>query len=406
MIPQHVSDDGKIILTPAIPGDSYDVSTDDVRTTAAAARIEDQSSFVLQQLVANIGSVMLPSPCGPRMFQNTTDDHVIVGPVSQQRRAPPVKRTYAKFGSTDDAIAHKPFVPSKHIMKIEHQPMNQRIPPPKKGSDSKETREQMLYYVQYILHQLQAAHAQLFSDFYVDGEVITIIFDSLINVSFMYDFRLYYAGDWMLNDCNMHNSFHFVHWSDFDFAVINMLMHARRTLTDVFKFDLVPCSWHDGHGILYFVESPQIQSSDSDDSGASEDSDAVESDAIDDNRGRRRQSSKSTKIDKHARTGASKHSDRSSKGAPSASVSKKHQQQHHRSHRTSGARGKKQIESAVDDDDAEVVSDDTTDGDVETSDDERSTMSNVIDTDMVASSSSSRRTHKSSRSGDKTKRKH
>jgi hypothetical protein len=171
-------------------------------------------------------------------------------PVVLQRKAPQ-QRLLIRFDDPSNIEAKK-FEINGDIEPLEYQSPRSRIP---KGND-KATKEIMMYYVQYTLHQFQTA-SNLFTSFAVNGDTVTVVFNCPSGFSVAYDFRLYCAGDWMLTDTNIAKSYHFATWGDLDFAILYMLQYARNMISTTFHQPLTPSNWGEEKGILVFVEPPQ-----------------------------------------------------------------------------------------------------------------------------------------------------
>lgn len=168
-------------------------------------------------------------------------------------RAAPQRRLLIRFDNPDMFDDVEPFAVSKSIDPLEYQKPRQRIPIVK---SDKKAREEMMYYVQYVLEQFRQA-SNLFSSFHANGDDITIVFDCPNGFSIAYDVRLYCAGDWMLSDANISRSYHFSTWGAIDFAVLDMLKTAREIIVSTFKQPLNSCEWPDQQGVLVFVDPPK-----------------------------------------------------------------------------------------------------------------------------------------------------
>jgi hypothetical protein len=184
-----------------------------------------------------------------------------------QRRQAPMRRVLLRFADMSE-MGREQFMISKAIMPVEHQPMDKRIPTPSaKGSLSKSMWSQMMYYIQYVLFQIDLKKSNLFASFHASGDVLTIVFNcQSTGVSVMYDFRLYCVDCWMLCDTYMRKSFHFDTWGHLDFAIVDAIKHARRMIGEVLKQTLEPTTWVD-QGILYFTQPTIHRSSGYRDSG-------------------------------------------------------------------------------------------------------------------------------------------
>jgi len=173
--------------------------------------------------------------------------------VPVQTRSAPQRRILIRFADPYD-ISEEEFKVNKEIDPLEYRAPAQRIPLATKTN--KGAQEEMMYYVQYVLQQFRQA-SNLFASFHCDGDVITVVFDCPNGFSIAYDFKLYCAGDWMLQDCNISQSYHFTTWGDIDFAILNMLLHARMMIEKVFHQPLTPANWEEGKPILVFVPAPK-----------------------------------------------------------------------------------------------------------------------------------------------------
>jgi hypothetical protein len=171
-----------------------------------------------------------------------------------QRRQAPMRRVLIRFADMSE-MGREQFMISKAIMPVEHQPMDKRIPTPSaKGTISKSMWSQMMYYIQYVLFQIDLKKSNLFASFHASGDVLTIVFNcQSTGVSVMYDFRLYCVDCWMLCDTYMRKSFHFDTWGHLDFAIVDAIKHARRMIGEVLKQTLETTTWVD-QGILYFTQ--------------------------------------------------------------------------------------------------------------------------------------------------------
>lgn len=184
-------------------------------------------------------------------------------------RTPAQRRLLIRFDNPDKFDDDTPFKASEDFEPIEYQKPRQRIPVAK---SDKRAREQMMYYVQYILEQFRQA-SSLFSSFHASGDDITIVFDCPNGFSVAYDVKLYCAGDWMLSDSNISRSYHFSTWGAIDFAILDMLRNAREIISSTFKQPLNACDWHEQKGVLAFVDPPKknIRSSESSYSSSDDD---------------------------------------------------------------------------------------------------------------------------------------
>jgi hypothetical protein len=193
-------------------------------------------------------------------------------PVPVIPRTAPQRRLLIRFDNPDMFDDVEPFEISKSIYPIEYQKPRQRIPIVK---SDKKAREEMMYYVQYVLEQFRQA-SNLFSSFHVNGDDITVVFDCPNGFSIAYDVRLYCAGDWMLSDANISRSYHFSTWGAIDFAVLDMLKTAREIIVSTFKQPLNSCEWPDQKGVLAFVDPPKkSHRRESDSHSSSDESDQV-----------------------------------------------------------------------------------------------------------------------------------
>lgn len=198
------------------------------------------------QITSSCSSIM--SPLGEGLGISCSRET----PVILTRKAPQ-QRLLIRFDDPSNIEAKK-FEIIKEFEPLEYQPPRSRIP---KGND-KATKELMMYYVQYTLHQFQTA-SNLFTSFAVNGDTVTVVFNCPSGFSVAYDFRLYCAGDWMLTDTNIAKSYHFATWGDIDFAILYMLQYARNMISATFHQVLAPSNWADEKGILVFVEPPPQQ---------------------------------------------------------------------------------------------------------------------------------------------------
>lgn len=191
---------------------------------------------------------------------------VPVAPAPVPTRTPTQRRLLIRFDNPDMFDDVEPFEADKSVEPLEYQKPRQRIPIVK---SDKHAKEQMLYYVQYVLQQFKQA-SNLFSSFHVNGEDITIVFDCPNGFSIAYDVRLYCAGDWMLSDSNISRSYHFATWGAIDFAILDMLKNAREIITSTFKQPLNESNWPDKKGVLVFVDPPKNNKHESERSSSSE----------------------------------------------------------------------------------------------------------------------------------------